>query len=142
MKCQKDELECAVRQGCGIVNDLRYFLKPDATDNRMSKVACRKMRCCSIDKHHIDKEVLDNIIASEYDHIIRNDHIFTVPYNTITFVVTKKRQQCTGDRLSVEKQPSKEDDKDHDEDDGQPSEKEDVEASNEMHGNGLRNEHM
>lgn len=32
----------------------------------------------------------------------------------------------------MEKQPSKEDDKDHDEDDGQPSEKEDVEASNEM----------
>lgn len=82
VKCQKDELECAVRQqGCGIVNDLRYFLKPDATDDRMSKVACRKMRCCSIDKHHIDKEVLDNIIASEYDHIIRNDYIFTVPYN-------------------------------------------------------------
>ena len=115
VKCQKNELECVVsQQGCGIVNDLWYFLKPDATDDHMSEVACRKMRCYSIDKHYIDKDVQHNINTSEYDYIIcdcYNDYIFTVPY--INFVVTQKRQQCTGDEVAgVEKQPSKEDDKD------------------------------
>ena len=70
VQCSRSGLEAAVKNGHGMVNDSRYFLKQDVSltvspgsGDPVPKSFCRKSRCCSSDKSSINEDVLHRLLT-------------------------------------------------------------------------------